>query len=102
MTQKVVPRALQPAAKLKWWKRTPDRLFGYQANKTAHVRWVMSIPMIPEEKPGDPKRVRARGVVNIDVVDDADVATRLSQDTVKIASIVDDLLKQGRLLCELW
>jgi hypothetical protein len=72
-----------------------------QRKKTDHVRWVLSVPMYREGKPGEAERPKVTGVINIDVTDD-DVARRLLADTAEVATITTYFLKVGRVASHLW
>ena len=97
--RKVKPEYLPPqdnAGGKSVWKLTRR-----QMAKTSHVRWILSVPMFKEGKPGEPEKPTARGVINIDVTDDAE-AQRLGGDAQEVADLTAYFLKIGRVASHLW
>jgi hypothetical protein len=76
----LAPGGQSPNGKPLW------RLWQGQAEKTSHVRWVLSVPMFKEAKQGEPEKPKVRGVINIDVTDDA-TARSIHADTAQVIDI---------------
>jgi hypothetical protein len=81
--------------------KPPWGLSRRQSDKTKHVRWILSVPMFKEGKPGEVEKPKARGVINIDVTDDATAHT-INADTGDVADITTYFLKVGRVASHLW
>ncbi len=84
-----------PTYESRWW------LTAGQARKTAHVRWVLSVPMFVEAKAGEVEKAQARGVINVDVTDDT-VARDLGARPTEVAERISYFLKIGRVASRLW
>ena len=91
----LAPGGQSPEGKPLW------RLWRGQAEKTSHVRWVLSVPMFKEAKQGEPEKPKVRGVINIDVTNDATART-IHADTAQVEDITTYFLKIGRVASHLW
>ncbi len=88
-----------------WWRfKWPWGMFKWQREQTAHVHWVLSVPMFKKSS-GPGRRGTVVGVINIDVVD-KNLATFLDNLTVDtdpvVGPIIESLLLAGYIGAALW
>jgi hypothetical protein len=88
-------RGVDPLPTPKGWCLEPE-----QETATAHVRWILSVPMFQEGRQGEPEKAQVRGVINIDATDDA--AAQALNTSEEIERLSESLLKIGRVASHLW